>query len=95
MSEHRSGFRRLLGAVMALCGLSVAHAAIPEVCMPVSPIERVRRARQRRRSSVNKGKHTQPRKGWPLLYWGDCPRPVSRKVLKRIASNHPALREAR
>lgn len=40
------------------------------------------------------------RANWPLLYWGKpnegtCPRPLSRKALKRICPNHPVFAKAK
>jgi hypothetical protein len=86
-------FRRML--MGALASLGMGHAMVPprieqeldyqpSVPQPVSN-KKPRKYRARK-------KHTQPRKGWPIIFWGDCPRPVSRKVLKKIASEHPLLR---
>lgn len=84
-------FRRALLTVAAALGLTDrARARVESEFHPPAneSDERTRKPRKRRRSGKH---HTHPRKDWPVIYWGDCPAPVSRKVLKKIASNHPLL----
>jgi hypothetical protein len=83
-------FRRALSAATALLGMSSTSRAL-DVTRVIGRVDvptlREDRGKKQRRRKYRANKRTAPRKGWPLIYWGDCPKPVSRKVLKRIASN--------
>ena len=83
-------FRRALLTIGSALGLVGSLPATPQASSFI-PDEEKREPRKRRRSRVLKGKHTPSSKKFTMLRWGDCPAPLSRKVLKRIASNHPAL----
>jgi hypothetical protein len=85
-------FRRMLTAVASVIGMGSIRAAAPQAPSLIpNEVDRPQDRKKRRRSRVLKGKHTPSAKKFTVLRWGDCPAPLSRKALKRIASNHPAL----
>lgn len=88
-------FRRSMLAVAGMLGLGARPLPTglpvpPRLNKQSDPEDRKRKPR-RHRGKFIKRTHNLRRAGWPLIYWGDCPKPVSRKVLKKIASNHPLL----
>jgi hypothetical protein len=94
-------FRRVLASIATAVGL--AHA-LPKLQADRITDPTARAAEEKRKGTKSrwrgrKHRHTQPRKGWPVLYWGnpkfDCPKPLSRKALKRIAPGHPLLAKAK
>lgn len=82
-------FRRLMGTLGLLgsAAQQLGHKTQPVLSEP----EKARVKSRKRRSTARSRKYTAPRKGWPVLYWGTCPRPLSRKALKKLAPEHPFL----
>lgn len=77
-------FRRL----MSVMGLNELGPLMQRELAPTvreTREDRGHKPRKRHRKSSAKGWQWK-RKDWPVLYWGDCPAPVSRKVLKRLTS---------
>jgi hypothetical protein len=92
-------FRRMMSIAAGLVGLGGAPGpASSPVRLPSNPGEggHEERAKEKARRGRSRGKlvrhtHNLKRVGWPLVHWGDCPKALSKKQLKRIASEHPLL----
>lgn len=90
-------FRRLMSAVVGV-GLASNPASKP-TAVPLPPTQddaaREKRRKPRSGKSWVRRTHNLKRQGWPLVYWTGAVKPLSRKQLKKIASEHYLLKRTR